>query len=243
MTTYRRRGHYRRSKNGGYHWVSSHTVTRTRSGLASPTFPNARVYRPTPVRYLSRYSERWVRPNAACPVCRAPVYFYSNEYGSRVFFDEIGPPWPKHPCTDHGSSHPANPRIGAQTVSPGLYRYQDGREMIRQARSNMVMTPPPRTDQTGWIPYVVLRRDDAGARATLHLHELYSNARQTLWAVPASVAVGVGALMFVRGDTASYLDTASSQPMVTRIEFLGVGPHRKSLVGRLWARLAGAPPV
>lgn len=39
-------------------------------------------------------------PNASCPVCKEPVFFYKNEYGSAVFFDELGPPWPKHPCTD-----------------------------------------------------------------------------------------------------------------------------------------------
>lgn len=40
-------------------------------------------------------------PNASCPVCGDPVYFYKNDRGSRVFFDSLGPPWPKHPCTDH----------------------------------------------------------------------------------------------------------------------------------------------
>ncbi|PUA29283.1 MAG: hypothetical protein B0W54_01380 [Cellvibrio sp. 79] len=39
-------------------------------------------------------------PNATCPVCKEPVFFYKNEHGSAVFFDELGPPWPKHPCTD-----------------------------------------------------------------------------------------------------------------------------------------------
>jgi hypothetical protein len=39
-------------------------------------------------------------PNANCPECGAKVFYYENEHGSRVFFDELGPPWPKHPCTD-----------------------------------------------------------------------------------------------------------------------------------------------
>lgn len=42
----------------------------------------------------------YVNPNAKCPVCGAGVFFYANEHGSRVFFDDLGPPWPKHPCTD-----------------------------------------------------------------------------------------------------------------------------------------------
>lgn len=40
-------------------------------------------------------------PNASCPVCGASVFFYQSPHGGRVFFDELGPPWPKHPCTDN----------------------------------------------------------------------------------------------------------------------------------------------
>lgn len=40
-------------------------------------------------------------PNALCPECGARVFFYQNYYGSRVFFDSLGKPWPKHPCTDN----------------------------------------------------------------------------------------------------------------------------------------------
>lgn len=40
-------------------------------------------------------------PNASCPVCGASVFFYQSPAGGRVFFDELGPPWPKHPCTDN----------------------------------------------------------------------------------------------------------------------------------------------
>ena len=43
-------------------------------------------------------------PNASCPICRASVFFYQSAQGGRVFFDELGPPWRKHPCTDNGST-------------------------------------------------------------------------------------------------------------------------------------------
>jgi hypothetical protein len=53
----------------------------------------------------------YVNPNARCPVCGAAVFFYANEFGSRVYFDDLGPPWPKHPCTDNPrrkiAAHPA----------------------------------------------------------------------------------------------------------------------------------------
>lgn len=41
-------------------------------------------------------------PNSRCPVCGAAVFYYESPYGGRVFFDTLGPPWPKHPCTDNG---------------------------------------------------------------------------------------------------------------------------------------------
>jgi len=40
-------------------------------------------------------------PNANCPVCGNRVHFRKFENGGRVFFDALGPPWPKHPCTDN----------------------------------------------------------------------------------------------------------------------------------------------
>lgn len=45
-------------------------------------------------------SDGYTNPNARCPECGAAVYFYRSPYGGRVFFDELGPPWPKHWCTD-----------------------------------------------------------------------------------------------------------------------------------------------
>lgn len=50
----------------------------------------------------------FVDPNASCPVCGAAVFYYQSPDGGRVFFDEMGPPWPKHPCTDN--SAPLQPR-------------------------------------------------------------------------------------------------------------------------------------
>jgi hypothetical protein len=44
--------------------------------------------------------DSYVNPNARCPVCGADVFFYRSPYDGRVFFDSLGPPWPKHPCTD-----------------------------------------------------------------------------------------------------------------------------------------------
>lgn len=53
-----------------------------------------------------RIGATYFTPNAHCPVCNAAVYFYQSPDDGRVFFDEIGPPWPKHACTDQGLYHP-----------------------------------------------------------------------------------------------------------------------------------------
>lgn len=47
-----------------------------------------------------RSDKDFLDPNALCPVCGAAVFYYQNSFGSRVFFDDVGWPWPKHPCTD-----------------------------------------------------------------------------------------------------------------------------------------------
>jgi hypothetical protein len=56
-------------------------------------------------------------PNAACPVCDASVFFYQSPHGGRVFFDHLGPPWPKHPCTDRGSASQSPRRTGTHFTS------------------------------------------------------------------------------------------------------------------------------
>jgi hypothetical protein len=66
-------------------------------------------------------------PNAKCPVCGCRVFFYQNEYGSRVFFDDLGPPWPKHPCTDNSwYDSPASGKI----VASGLEEGQPRRKVV-----------------------------------------------------------------------------------------------------------------
>jgi hypothetical protein len=77
----------------------------------------------------------YTNPNATCPVCGEPVFFYQSASGGKVFFDELGPPWPKHPCTD-------NPRAKFPTPN---YIFQT--EVIR----------PHVWQKNGWVPFIVKR--------------------------------------------------------------------------------------
>lgn len=49
--------------------------------------------------FFGQYSS-FLNPNAKCPECGQNVFYYENSYGSKVWFDDIGPPWPKHHCLD-----------------------------------------------------------------------------------------------------------------------------------------------
>lgn len=74
-------------------------------GVRSASAPRVEIISPDPTTSIDRRIRfgdfhGLTIPNARCPVCGASVFFYQNVHGSRVFFDELGPPWPKHPCTD-----------------------------------------------------------------------------------------------------------------------------------------------
>lgn len=59
-------------------------------------------------------STSYTTPNAHCPKCDASVFFYRSPYGGSVYFDDLGPPWPKHPCMDFGRE--SGDRLGRQTA-------------------------------------------------------------------------------------------------------------------------------
>jgi hypothetical protein len=110
MSTFRRKGHHRTNSNGTTFWVSTHRVSRdewSRAYMADATPPRSGFTARSASDFLTRNRASRGRaacllvPNARCPVCNVPVFFYANEYGSRVYFDDVGHPWPKHPCTDN----------------------------------------------------------------------------------------------------------------------------------------------
>ena len=91
MSTFTRRGHWRTTPSGDLTWVSEHGVRRDEWDRGSTLIQGV----------TTSASSAFVYPNASCPVCGDEVFFYQNSSGSKVFFDEIGHPWPKHPCTDN----------------------------------------------------------------------------------------------------------------------------------------------
>jgi hypothetical protein len=106
MTVFERRGHWRTNANGTSYWVSAHVVRRDHWDIQGlQTQYGSAVYRASDFLRRSNVGRGaqgcFVNPNARCPVCGVPVFYYQNSFGSRVYFDDLGPPWPKHPCTDN----------------------------------------------------------------------------------------------------------------------------------------------
>lgn len=104
MARYRRRAHYRRSRLGRRHHVRAHVVNRGAShGPVSRSQRGVNAHprqTPPPAPRLATVAPMPTEPNAKCPVCGAPVYFWKSRTGSKVWFDALGQPWPKHPCLD-----------------------------------------------------------------------------------------------------------------------------------------------
>ncbi|MEV4276562.1 hypothetical protein [Actinoplanes xinjiangensis] len=167
--------------------MTTHQVTRS-SGGYSPPARRTRVT--TPVRVVG-----WISPNARCPVCGAAVYFYGNQNGSRVFFDDLGPPWPKHPCTDNGTA----PVTGSRAPS----------------RHDFSLTPRPvHLRNSGWKPYEVTGVTIEDDRSRISLRPLGGSGTGATWTVRGRLSLRVDDLVFVRNTHLAYFDVATGEPAI-----------------------------
>lgn len=91
----------------------------------------------------------FITPNARCPVCGAHVWFYQAPNGGRAFFDDIGWPWPKHPCTDHSSGVSSRGSLPARDAE--AHRADEPRLLAWQANGDR---PILRVLSEGRIPSV-----------------------------------------------------------------------------------------
>jgi len=102
MSEFWREGHYR-TRNGVRYWVDGHMVVR--DDWCCNTTSNHSFFRwPWGGEDFSR--------TTTCPRCGAAVYFVRHNGGS-VWLDEMGYPWPKHPCFAA-----ENPSFQPQYINP-----------------------------------------------------------------------------------------------------------------------------
>jgi hypothetical protein len=159
MTFFSRSGFWRTSANGNLHWVTGHMVDREsweRSGGSKPDF-NYLVGVLADVRAGVSVASTFVTPNAECPVCGASVFFYQNVKGSRLYFDELGPPWPKHPCTLPAAPDDEN-ALPMTAIEPNVREDSDIRD-IQHWLASSPLTPEVQFNSkyqlAPWNPYVV----------------------------------------------------------------------------------------
>lgn len=211
MTTYHRSGHWRISVNGVRHWVEGHEVSRydwnhisygaERSSSSWPTRPEA------------FNAGGLIAPNARCPVCGAEVFFYSNEFGSRVFFDDLGPPWPKHPCTDTVTGAPMLRELARIHAASTFTQRQLARWQ----------TP----DQAAWVPVVAGEHFRSGNdHFDLHVDGVRTDRH--------SVVVFAGASLPRRGDILWLMETDAG----LRISWLATETLAPIEVPAEWATLS-----
>ena len=215
MTRFWRDGFWRTSVYGTTHWVEGHWVDRDawdRSSSGSSRSYYAELL--TTARATRSFTSSFVNPNAECSVCGAPVFFYQNEFGSRVFFDELGPPWPKHPCTDNSDARQAPVAASIRTLEPAWrsenevsaitwWQQNAGQHPLFAFRARYSQTPWSRVRvakrlkfSNGVLLAVVIEREDVSREAFLRAKRL-----------PRSV--GAGTVAFLNGKTLSFFDSAS----------------------------------
>lgn len=117
-----------------------------------------------PVR-LPGHLEGEPEPNAKCPVCGERVHFRQLDNGGRVYFDALGPPWPKHPCTD-------NSFAASSIVAPTGWDIPDNVEPSVEPADDLNIA-------TGWTPFrfVSQKKGSRGDSPAHHLGWTTARAR------------------------------------------------------------------
>ncbi len=229
MTIFRRRGFYRDSKSGTRHWVSTTTVRRNDWDRCSCGYTPSRSVSPLPPprdpfldRYpefskVRRHSACFVNPNARCPVCGASVYYYQNELGSRVFFDELVPPWPKHPCTDLQSIAVVSSdrafafRSQVAIAEISVWQKERGIDCTAEFEGKYGNSP--------WPLATIVKRMKSGKLVFLVLNLLQRGHTKKVYASCNSLpkCCRDGFAVAIRGQKISFFDTAAMTPREVRI--------------------------
>ena len=217
MTTFWRSNYWRTSINGVLHEVQGHVVDR--EAWATHGGNGRGYYRQLleGIRAGRSFTATYVIPNADCPVCGAQVFFYQNRGGGRVFFEELGPPWPKHPCTNNEAYRRASTEATSATVSPHT-REPDEADFAEIWLKETSLDPKAdfisKHELQPWLPYSLEGRFNRRRTSFLVLRcigdgkpkRLYLHCKST----PGSFVAG--ALVYYYRGWISYFDTETFLP-------------------------------
>lgn len=157
----------------------------------------------------------YVNPNARCPECNASVYFYANEHGSRVFFDHLGPPWPKHPCTDIPRNYVPKDRSPQRRARGAVQELISAANVVGLFDNKVFGRRAP--DE--WTVLIVLSVDRIGDENAVSAEYLDSrNGETTTFACRSELPIfDAGDFINMRGDEISFIHKEALTPVFFRI--------------------------
>lgn len=233
MTTFWRSGFWRTSVNGVPHWVDGHFVDRDvwdRSSWSSNAEPSFFWSLLNDARAGGSATSTYVNPNANCPVCGAPVFFYQSEHGSRVFFDELGPPWPKHPCTDNSAHEAALKGSNSPSVSPSVRSPHDTgfiRQWLQSAAHDPEQDFRSKYGLASWAAYELEVRIGRSRNAIVALRQISEEKQRRIFlrvkGLPQQLLPG--AVVFYYRGWISFFDTSACGPTELPVERLKSASH------------------
>lgn len=217
MTIFWRNGFYRMNAYGTESWVEGHWVGRddwSRNGRVCDNRENWRSFL-NDARASRTLTARIVNPNADCPVCGEPVFFYQNENGSKVYFDELGPPWPKHPCTDNTKYSSPEKQVGTvDGIEPNV-RSDDEISSIETC-DRLLSTQPELLFESSyghkpWEVTKVLKRIKSTTGVFLILQKLHGSNGKKVFIHRKSIpkCLKEGSIVMMRKSDISFFDIAS----------------------------------
>lgn len=215
MTTFIRRSYTRYSKYGVPHAVRASLVERNDWSRAGSQHESLRDYYRRQLHDHGRGHKRsrhFHQPECPLPLCGAQVFYYQNQFGSRVYFDDIGKPWPKHPCTD-------NPRFTRPSTARAIIEEPKARS-LQDADAITSWLDPAEMDPEGsfksrfgvrpWTPYVLQRMLGTSNGCLIVLTPLRPRSRPVfLTLTHAPRGLREDAVVFQHRGTISYFDLRS----------------------------------
>lgn len=152
-------------------------------------------------------TDRWADPNAKCPLCGAAVYFFADRFGGRVYFDEVGPPWPKHPCL-------LDTRVAApgRVVSPSFSEKRLRRVNNRSAQHHSLDRGPATRSS------IVVQSWHYSGRTLIEVRRPDEDADTELWVIPQGLVFESGQVLFRVENQFSYFNTRRLQALTVEID-------------------------
>ncbi|EKT4487390.1 hypothetical protein [Shewanella algae] len=123
------------------------TVNKVLAGQGAGAQRHRQVPKQTLAPGHYRTAEAFTVPNASCQLCGAQVFYYEHPNGARVLFDELGPPWPKHPCYEAG-------QIGKSATSPKMQGKAAHKPQPSKSLKLQKVKQSPNWAKLGWQPLV-----------------------------------------------------------------------------------------